>query len=376
MNICLVSYEYPPMIYGGAGTYAKLLYDGLTKKGLNVNLITHSEHTEPGDHYVLRSPDIKYWRRLFFSYYSKRVIEKMNEKNKLDVIHFNEPHIIPVRLNFPTVSTFHSTQINEIYTKILLSKVFTPGNMTETLIKSPIGSFTDILSSLNSDHIICPNNHLKYMINKFCFKNSDSISAIPNGINVDDLNTFNYDFDFFMEENRYILFVGRIDPIKGIEYLIKAYKIINKKHKDIKLVIVGTGLYESYIKQISDDKNIVFIGHVSDKMKLSQIYKNSLMVVLPSLYEALPMVLLEAMACGKPVVASRVGGIPDVIEDGINGFLVEPRDIMGLYEKILYLIENYSFLKKMGENNVSYVQKHFNLDLMIERTIKVYERVV
>jgi glycosyltransferase involved in cell wall biosynthesis len=149
-----------------------------------------------------------------------------------------------------------------------------------------------------------------------------------------------------------IIFVGNIRPVKGIEYLINAMRLIVEKEPTTRLVIVGS--YNSnFIKRIPSDisEKIYLIGFV-DNNKVSGFMKSSDILVLPSLSEGVPNVLLEAMAVGLPIVATNVGGIPEIISDGINGFLVEPRSSQQLAEKILLLLNNRFLCSNISQNNL------------------------
>jgi len=107
--------------------------------------------------------------------------------------------------------------------------------------------------------------------------------------------------------------------------------------------------------------------------KIPEYYRAGDVFVLPSLYEGMPLTALEAMACGLPVVAYRVGGLPDIVFDGFNGYLVKPGDIKGLIEKIKLAYENK---KKLGRNGRWLVEKIFNWDCVVKRYIEVYESVL
>ena len=107
--------------------------------------------------------------------------------------------------------------------------------------------------------------------------------------------------------------------------------------------------------------------------KIPEYYRAGDVFVLPSLYEGMPLTALEAMACGLPVVAYRVGGLPDIVFDGLNGYLVEPGDTKELIEKIKLAYENK---KRLGRNGRWLVEKIFNWDYVTERYIEVYESVL
>ena len=107
--------------------------------------------------------------------------------------------------------------------------------------------------------------------------------------------------------------------------------------------------------------------------KLPNFYRSFDVFILPSLYEGMPLTALEAMACGLPVVAYRVGGLPDIVFDNFNGYLVNSGDIKGLIEKIELAYENK---KRLGRNGRWLVEKVFNWEYVTERYIEVYESVL
>jgi len=117
------------------------------------------------------------------------------------------------------------------------------------------------------------------------------------------------------------------------------------------------------------------LGNVSYE-KMPYIYSISDVVVLPSLREGTPLVLLEAMACGKPVVATRVGGIPEIVEHGEGGLLVRPKDVEGLSKAILTLLEDPGLREEMGKKARRRAVKEFDWDIKADEVIRVYKEVL
>jgi glycosyltransferase involved in cell wall biosynthesis len=378
LNVCLVTYEFPPHIFGGAGTYAGNLFDGLTNEGINVHVLTNDTYDRHKKNVTtINTPDIAYWRRLFFSYYNKKVIEKLNERHGFDVIHYNEPHIILNTPKIPAISTFHSTQINELVTKISLSKLIDSGNLVETFIKSPVGGLADIISARKLKRIISPSTDLKKKISKYCLYDDNRIDVIPNGVKIPEIEKKVTINKHNLEKKKYILFIGRMDPIKGIEYLITAFNDICREYSDVFLVLVGDGYYKNYLKRITKtNKQIIFLGHISDETEKHFLYQNCEMLVLPSIYEAMPMVILEAMSYAKPVIASEVGGIPSIITDGINGFLTQPRDAYRIRKQIKKLLDQPDVSHGMGIKNRELIINQYSEDKMTKETINVYDKIV
>ena len=117
----------------------------------------------------------------------------------------------------------------------------------------------------------------------------------------------------------------------------------------------------------------MFLGHREDTDALLQALD---IFVLPSLSEGIPMALLEAMAASRAVVASRVGGIPEIVEDGVEGFLVEPMDVNGLAERCLRLIESPDMAQKMGKTARARVERDFSAENMAHRVALLYQELV
>ena len=171
--------------------------------------------------------------------------------------------------------------------------------------------------------------------------------------------------------------VGRLTPVKGIPYLLQAARILLRQGANVKVLVVGDGsIRQDLMTQTRDlgvSENVVFLGHREDTDELLQALD---IFVLPSLSEGIPMALLEAMAASRAVVASRVGGIPEIIEDGFEGFLVEPMDVDSLAERCRLLIESPDVARKMGEQGRKRVERDFSATAMADRVASVYKELL
>ena len=171
--------------------------------------------------------------------------------------------------------------------------------------------------------------------------------------------------------------VGRLTPVKGIPYLLEAARILLHQRANVKVLVVGDGsIRQDLITQTQDfgiTENIVFLGHREDTNVLLQALD---IFALPSLSEGIPMALLEAMAASRAVVASRVGGIPEIVEDGSEGFLVEPMDVDSFVERCRRLIEFPDVAKKMGEQARKRVERDFSATAMTDRVALVYDELL
>jgi glycosyltransferase involved in cell wall biosynthesis len=164
----------------------------------------------------------------------------------------------------------------------------------------------------------------------------------------------------------FIFCVGALIYGKGIHVLIESMKLVVKRHKNQKLLIAGEGDYkdelERLLKRYELEDNVTFLGHL-DQRALKGYMDRCLTLILPSLSEGLGRVIVEAFACGKPVIGTNVGGIPDLIKDSENGFLVPPNDVEAIREKINYLIDNPRIAREMGERGRRFVQERFSTEI-------------
>jgi len=384
MRVCFISFEYPPRIIGGAGTYAAHLVKGLRDRGVDVCTITSTDRTVPitdGDTKTYRIPivDTPYWRRFLFINPAISLLHDLNRVCKFDLVHFNEPHIITKSINLPTVCTIHSTQINLAKLALHgLRRMRITENITDLFLKCPIGALSDIITAHASDRIISPSHNLVRQLKSYCFFDEQKIHVIPNGIDLKRFHEINYDADilnkYAIEKKDFLLYMGRLSSSKGVEYLIQAFKGIKKECTSLKLVIAGSGSLESHLKNLAHDvEDIVFIGFVDSLVVKKALYDNCLAVVVPSLYEALPMVVLEAMAQGKPVIASSVGDVPLLIKHGKNGFLIKPKDPKSIENLVSILHENRNLREEMGSFGRKLVEEEYSIDRMVDKTLKVYE---
>lgn len=181
----------------------------------------------------------------------------------------------------------------------------------------------------------------------------------------------------------FVFALGKFIPRKGFEYLIEAFHIVvnQKGKKDLKLRIGGRGplrsKYERLIHQYSLNDFIGFLEYIRDE-DIASYYSEADIFVLPSIIddrgdtEGLGVVFLEANACQTPVIGSKVGGIPDIIKNGVNGFLVEQKNPIELAAKIIKLADDRTLRKQMGENGRKVVEENFDWDRIAKSIIDIY----
>jgi D-inositol-3-phosphate glycosyltransferase len=189
-------------------------------------------------------------------------------------------------------------------------------------------------------------------------------------------------------DDHMILFVGRIEPLKGVATLIQAVSCLALKNlkEPVHLAVIG-GDPEAVNTEMSDEmvrlqklcdeltvgKMVVFLGKRGQDT-LPYYYSAAEVVVMPSHYESFGMVALEAMACGTPVIASQVGGLAFLVQDGVTGFTIPAEDHNALCEKLTVLLGEDSLRQQMGKNSVEYAQK-YDWGIIARQIIDVYSEM-
>ncbi|MEM3406950.1 MAG: glycosyltransferase family 4 protein [Nitrososphaerota archaeon] len=186
-----------------------------------------------------------------------------------------------------------------------------------------------------------------------------------------------------IEDKKIILYIGRLIPQKGVGYLLKAFAKVLQEAPQTALIIAGEGPLKDTLRNLSSElnieKNIIFLGPISHS-KIHEIHAISDITVLPSIptrnwTEQFGYVLIEAMACGKPVIASRSGAIPEIIINNESGFLIKPGDVNELAEKILLLINDEKLREKMGYKGRIRVEKNFSYEVIIPKIKELYYKI-
>jgi len=170
--------------------------------------------------------------------------------------------------------------------------------------------------------------------------------------------------------------VAALVPHKGQRYLIDAAHLVVRQVPDARFVILGEGeLREHLEKQVHEhrlEKHVLLPGFRTDVLGCLKAFD---LFVMSSVTEGLGTSLLDAMACSRPIVATNAGGIPEIVEDGVNGLLVRPRDAAALAEAIVRALKNEALRHRMGLAGFARVRQRFTVERMVEQTAAVYARV-
>lgn len=239
----------------------------------------------------------------------------------------------------------------------------------------PIKGFSSRLKYNKVDKIVAISEIIKDILIRGGVK-KEKITVIYSTVNCEDFSgKSNLREELGLADDTLLLgtvasLVGR----KGHRHLFGAMVKVKEKFPQIKLLVVGEGPLEKDLKKLAKrlglENEVIFLGFRKDIPEILNILD---VFVLASLKEGLGVSLLEAAGHGLPIVATNVGGIPEIVKDGITGFLVPPKDSEALAEKIIYLLSHSEQARKMGENGKEQVRKNFSVEQMVNSYTKLYE---
>lgn len=284
---------------------------------------------------------------------------------------------------------FHQFHLFALGGAVVLAKKFLGKPLTTTLAGwdtyDPIRSVPNFLHPYlaqvmnESDAVISPSQELvKHAKEQGCKKD---IKVVPHGVDVTRVNPH---IDGSMAREKLgikddeimVLSIQRLVKKKGVNYLIDAVFDVVKKSPDVKFVIVGDGPERESImklaRKLKVSNNIALTGFIPSK-DLARYYSACDIFILPSLYEQFGLVLVEAMACGKPVISTKVGAIPEVVDDGKTGLLVEPKNPRQLAGAIIKLANDKDLRRKMGRDGRRRAKTKYDWDTVVEEYLEIYD---
>ena len=202
-----------------------------------------------------------------------------------------------------------------------------------------------------------------------------NIIVIPNGVDIEEFKPLLIP----KSKENHILFVGRLDSYrKGVQFLLQSLKKLNEENLPCELTIIGDGPYRPRLEKMARNlnlKNVEFLGYIPNK-RLPIYYNQADVFVLPSYAEGMSNVILEAMACGLPIIATNVGGNPELVENGKTGLLIPPENVDALYNSLTKLLLNKKIRKAMGKSGRKNVKDHFTWDKIAEEYLRLYESIL
>ena len=247
-------------------------------------------------------------------------------------------------------------------------------------VKTKVFIFIEKLTAIITDRIIALTKREKEDHVRFNISKPHKFAVIHSGVNLEDFSK-NFDNNEELKKKLGIPItdsivgtVGRLVEIKGHRYLLDAACLVLNKIENVTFLLIGDGylmtelINHAYALGIGN--KVIFAGWRSD---IPQLINTFDIFVLPSLNEGMGRVLVEAMAMGKPIVASDIGGIPDIVKDGANGILFPPRDVNAMAEAIIKLLSDRELRRKMGNEGKKQTSPAYGTSGMVEKIEGLYE---
>lgn len=409
MRILILQDDFPPKSYGGAGVVAFNMAQGFKDMGHDVFVIsTVKNKTEEGEGeyeglkiYNVYSNYHERWRA-YLSLYNPmtvRKVKKVIEKVRPDIVFAHNIHFH---------ISYHALKLaNKAGSKVFLIAhdvmIFHYGKLTEFInpcdlsipekFKYKINFFGQIKKfkkRYNPFRNLIIKYYLKYVNKIFpvslalqeALKNNSikNVETVHTGIDIlkwkaDKDKVDQFKEEYHLSDKKIVLFAGRLSGAKGGKEILKAMmKVVGSISNTILLVVGEGGGYEKDMVNTAEKfgfkDRIIFTGWISgDKLKVA--YHSSNVIVIPSVcFDSFPVINLEAMACSKPVVGTCFGGTPEIVEDNVTGFIVNPFNTEVMAEKISYLLLNPDKAEEFGKRGYNKVKEKFNIEKWLDEYLK------
>ncbi|MEW6108622.1 MAG: glycosyltransferase family 4 protein [Nitrospirota bacterium] len=386
LRLCIVSPLFHPNL-GGPGRQAYTMAAKLSEKGVCLIVLTRKLDLEipkiegvtispiptpaPGRYNLLQ---FTFLNLLISMIFSLGVLAKLIVyRNQYDIVQFYGASL-PLLMNLLLIKFLGK----KIVAKLSGARPGMEAGSFDGIIFKKL--FSKIFSFV--DAFIVMSGELRHKLGKEDIS-KEKIAAIPNGVNI---NLFySYEKEKRRELKKYLelssrmvfIYTGRLAEGKGLEILLGAMKDVLKEDKTAYLLLLGEGQVKNKLEDkaaaagISD--NICFKGNVNN---VHEFLNSADVFVFPSLREGMPNSLLEAMSCGLPVIASKIGGVVDVVEDGKSGILFEPGDVSGLASAMIILLKDKELRQKLGAEARKRAVEDFSIDRVADEYIKLYQKLL
>ena len=388
MKILMLTWEYPPRIVGGIARVVHDLSKRLIKDGHEVTVVTYRDNTnvpeyenDKGvnvyrvDNYMIHPNNFIDWiMQLNFNLVSKAT-EIINKEGGFDVIHAHDwlvtyaAKTLKNAYNIPIVATIHATEAGR-----------NSGIHDET---QRYINDTEWLLTYEATEVIVNSNFMKNDIHRLFGLPFEKINVIPNGINLSNFTGIERDYDFrrqyAMDNEKIILYVGRLVYEKGIQHLIAAMPKILSNYHDAKLIIAGRGVMMDELKaearNLGLGNKVYFTGYLDSK-QVQKMYKCADVAVFPSTYEPFGIVALEAMLAGVPTVVSDVGGLNEIVNHGVDGMKSYAGNPNSIADSVTALLYDHQLAANVSKKAKQKVKEQFNWEKIAQDTHFTYEKAI
>ena len=383
----MLTWEYPPRIVGGIARVVHDLSKRLIKDGHEVHVVTYKEgnvseyendkgvHVHRVNNYMINPNNFIDWiMQLNFNMIAK-ANELIEKEGKFDVIHAHDwlvtyaAKTLKNSYNIPIVATIHATEAGR--NSGIHDEVQRYINDTEWLL------------TYEASEVLVNSNYMKNELQRLFGLPFEKINVVPNGINMTAFNGVERDYDFrrqyAADNEKIILFLGRLVYEKGVQHLIAAMPKILANYHDSKLIIAGKG---GMLDELRQQVNYLNIGHkvyftgYLDAKKVCKMYKAADISVFPSTYEPFGIVALEAMLAGVPTVVSDIGGLDEIVEHRVNGMKSYAGNPNSLADSILNLLYDPQLCANIVKQARIKVKNEYNWNKIAQDTYFIYQKAI
>jgi glycosyltransferase involved in cell wall biosynthesis len=374
----MLTAHFPPHI-GGAEIQARSLAAALRAKGIDVFVLTQHfrnlKKRETIDGICIRRLFVFGGGRLRSLVFMLSAFLFLLKKKK-------QYHIIHVHLaSSPALTAVIARQILRKKVMVKFAGAGKTGDIASAQ-KTFIGKLKLKILRKYTDFFVCPSQEIQKELIDYKFP-STKIVTIPNGVDTKKFSPVGETVRKKIKESltlpwdKLVTFAGRLEPGKGLEILLPAWQKVVTAYPDVHLLLLGEGstgeLLREKVSELGIERETSFPGavqNVNEYLRASDIF------ILPSAAEGLSNALLEAMACGAPVIATHIGGTEEVIRDGVNGLLVEPENPEDLARAILTLLKDKAHARRLGRNARKTIETGYSLDRISQRYIQLYSQLM
>ncbi len=380
MRVLLLSREYPPHVYGGAGVVVDHLSRALARHAA-VEVRCFGDQAVPGP--PLRVRGYAPWERLAGGpevAYAPALealsvgLAMARDPVAADVVHTHTWYVglggmlTQAIHDLPLVVTLHSLE------------PLRPWKADQLGTGYAVSTWAERLAVERAERVIAVSAQMRADILSHFQVAPERVVVIHNGVDADAFRRTEAREVLARHQVRepYVLFVGRISEQKGIFQLLEAPRALPD---EVSLVLCASSpdtpeLAARLQAAVAGRPRVQWINAMLPVSEVVQLYSHAAVFACPSIYEPFGLINLEAMACGTPVVASRVGGIPEVVVDGETGWLVPPGDPAALAEALRVSLADPTRARRMGEAGRRRVEAHFSWDRIAEHTLAVYRDAI
>ncbi len=387
MKILMLTWEYPPRIVGGIARVVHDLSKRLIKDGHEVHVVTYREGNLPEfendkgvkvhrvDNYMINPNNFIDWiMQMNFNLIAK-ANELIAKEGNFDVIHAHDwlvtyaAKTLKNSYNIPLVATIHATEAGR--NSGIHDEVQRYINDTEWLL------------TYEASEVLVNSNYMKNELQRLFGLPYEKINVVPNGVNLTTFNNVERDYDFrrkyALDNEKIILFMGRLVYEKGIQHLIAAMPKILSRYHDSKLIIAGKGgmldELKAQVRNLNIENKVYFTGYLDSK-QVCKMYKAADISVFPSTYEPFGIVALEAMLAGVPTVVSDVGGLNEIVEHRVNGMKSYAGNPNSIADSILELLFNPQLCNNVVKQAKLKVKNEYNWTKIAQDTHFVYQKAI